>query len=189
MDKSNEKALIHDSVDVMHSCCSNKPPLLFRVDPATLRDARADDRSACFQHSPLRVVKDPEFHAAVLVPELRCSVDILRDAFNGFEMLYMEVVDGETAYNEEPKFRFCRGKMWQRLRIDSNPETDPIPATVEEKVQEAVRLAAIIHFGAVASRIQHGDASNTVCICRLHDLLKGLPLDFWQPVPYLYLWM
>lgn len=181
--------LIHVSVDVMHSCCSNKPPLLFQVERAVLRDTRADDEKICFQHSPLRVVKSPEFHVGMPIAELRCSLDILRDAFNGFEMLYTEIIDGKMAYNEESRFRQYRSKMWERLRIDSNPETDPIPTTVQEKVQEVVRLAAIIHFGAVVSRIQHGDASNTVCVCRLHDLLKGLRLDFWQPAPYLYLWM
>ena len=173
----------------MHSCCSNKHPFLFRVEKPTLRDARPGFQRTFFPHSPLRVANDPAFHAAVPIFELRSSLDVLRDAFDGFEMLCVETVNPETVPNRVLRFKSRQEKIWARLQTRGDPEKDPIPSTIVGQVQEAILTAATIHFGVVVSKIQHDDLSNTVNVHRLHNLLKKLPLDFWKTAPYLYLWM
>ncbi|KAJ4288429.1 hypothetical protein N0V90_011664 [Kalmusia sp. IMI 367209] len=175
--------------DMMHSSCSNKPPLFLEVKSPVLRDIHVGIRKPFFPHSPLRVVNHPGFTASVSIPELRFSLDMLRDAFDGFEMLCVEVFDAETASREAPQLRVRREKYWARLQAQDSSTSETIPPTTEGKVQEAIRVAGTIHFCAVVSRIQHDDELNTPNAQRLHDVLKKLRLDFWKTAPYLYLWM
>lgn len=180
---------MHHSVDMMHSACSNKQPLFVEVKKPILRDACVGIRKQYFPHSPLRVVNNPGVNATVTIEELRSSLDVLRDAFDGFEMLCIEVFDPGKATNEAPRFRYRRDKFWTRLQACNISETEPSELTTEGKVKEAIRIAGVIHCCAVVSQIQHDDELNTQYVSRLHEVLKKLQLDFWKTAPYLYLWM
>jgi hypothetical protein len=181
--------LIYLSVDIMHSACSNKQPLFMKVKEPILRDVCTGTRKPYFPHSPLRVVDNLGFNATVSIEELRSSLDVLRDAFDGFEMLCVEVFDPKTANNEMLRFRHRREGFWVRLQACDTSEIEPSDLMTEGKVKEAIRIAGTIHCCAVVSQIRHDDELNTQFVCRLHDVLKKLPLDFWRTAPYLYLWM
>ncbi|KAJ4360289.1 uncharacterized protein N0V89_000850 [Didymosphaeria variabile] len=176
-------------VDMMYSSCSNKHPLLMEVQGPILRDIHVGIRKTYFPHSPLRVVNTPEFNGKVPIEELRTSLDVLRDAFDGFEMLCVEAFDPETAAFEAPRFRLRRDKFWARLQAYDTTETEPWTLTTEGKVKEAIRIAGTIHYCAVVSLIQHDDELNSHFVDRLLEILKSLQLDFWKTAPYLYLWM
>ncbi|KAL5378480.1 hypothetical protein DPSP01_009062 [Paraphaeosphaeria sporulosa] len=176
-------------VDMMHSACSNKQPLFTEVKRPILRDPHVGMRKQYFPHSPLRVANNPGFNATVSIEELRSSLDVLRDAFDGLEMLCIEVFDPNTATTEGLRFRHRRDKFWTRLQARDISETEPNELTTEGKVKEAIRLTGTIHCCAVVSQIQHDDELNMQYVLRLHEVLKKLQLDFWKTAPYLYLWI
>lgn len=172
-----------------NSCCSNKTPLLFEIELPVLRDTAVTAQKSYFPHSPLRVVSHRDARATVPIPELRSSLDILRDAFDFFEIICNEVVNSRATANEASQIRYRQEKSWARLQTHSKFATDPIPPSTQDKVEEAIKIAGKIHFNAVVSRVQHEDALNTVCVKRLHVVLQTLRLDFWTAAPYLYLWV
>ena len=176
-------------LDYLQSTCSNREPFFFDTTGPVLCDLQSGNRKTFFPQSPLRVLNGPGFPSSIPVPELRSSIDILRDAFDAFEMLCVEVFDPGTAAREASRFKFRREKFWMRMQRHDSAEDEGIPPTMEGKAQEAIELAGKIHFSAVVSRIQHEDEINTTYVTRLHNVLKKLSLNFWKPAPYVYIWM
>lgn len=172
----------------MHASCSNVPPMMFDITDPILRDMRPISLENWYPQSPLRVLNDAGF--ARPIPELRFSFEILKDAFDAFEMLCVEAFDPDTASEEAPLFKVRREKYWMRLtsREDDSP-SEHIPSSTGGKIEKAIHLAAKIHFRAVASRIQHDDEANAGDMKRLHAIIRKIDLGFWKVAHYVYLWM
>ncbi|KAF2119902.1 hypothetical protein BDV96DRAFT_641773 [Lophiotrema nucula] len=174
--------------DLIHATCSNVPPFLIDIYGPILRDVRGIGTEPFYPQSPLRVIDTANFDG--LDPQLQSSFQVLKDAFDGLEMLCIEAFDPDTAADEAAAFKIRRDAFWTRLQqSEKRDDTDEVPGALEKRVEEAVRLAATIHFRAVALRIQHGDEANATTIKRLHMLVRKIDRTFWKIAPYTYLWI
>ncbi|KAF1996354.1 hypothetical protein P154DRAFT_321462 [Amniculicola lignicola CBS 123094] len=173
--------------DAIHACCSNVSPFMIDITDPVLREVRSLGPEQFYPQSPLRIVND----VGLFRPhtELESSVEILKDAFDGFEMLCLEVFDPTKAAEDEEISRFRRDKSFSRLRPSSVTFGNELPSSALEKAEEAIRLAARIHFRAVALRMPHDDEVNVEDMTRLHTVLRNMDMQFWKVAHYVYLWI
>lgn len=172
----------------MHAVCSNVPPIMFDITGPTLRDALLINVEKWYPQSPLRILNDAAFLRPI--PELRSSFELLKDAFDAFEMLCLEAFDQEAVAAESESFQICRGSYWIKLDIEkSATERDEISPIMEDRIEESVRLAARIHYRAVVLRIQHNDTSNEQDMKRLFVITRKIDPVAWRVAHYVYLWM
>lgn len=157
---------------------------MFDIYGPILRDMRTAGFEYFYPQSPLRVVNDAGF--ARPPSELQTSFEILKDAFDGLEMLCIEAFDPETAKDEAEVFKLRREKFWKRLTRD---ESEEAPSTEKGKVEDAIRLAAKIHYRACVYRIQHDDEVNVEDMKKLHTIIRKIDLSFWKVAQHVYLWM
>ncbi|KAF2641834.1 hypothetical protein P280DRAFT_516856 [Massarina eburnea CBS 473.64] len=174
--------------DMMHATCSNVLPIMFDIGGPILRDS---SRRYCFdtwfRNSPLRSLNDAAFVAPI--PELRSSFGVLKDAFDGFEMLCTQVFDPDTASGEANSFKLRYEAIWARLQRGDDASASGMPTSTTGKVEEAVRLTARIHFRAVVEKIRHDDEINTDDVKKLHAITRRIDLGFFKVAPYVFLWI
>ncbi|KAF2194566.1 hypothetical protein K469DRAFT_706035 [Zopfia rhizophila CBS 207.26] len=153
-----------------------------------LRDTvRMPGLEYCCSQSPLRVVNDDGFFRPD--SQLKADSEILKDAFNGTEMICIEALHPETAADEAEFFNIRRDKFWNRLTRGEPTTTEDVSPLVKDKVVESIRLAGKIHFRAVAMRIQHDDQINTEDMKRLHMIIRKVDYGSWKIAHYVYLWI
>jgi len=105
-------------------------------------------------------------------------------------MLCVDAFDPDTAAEEMENLKLHREKCWTDLGAkDEDAVNDEIPPTLSSKVEEAVLLAARIHFRAVALRVQHDESVNERDMKRLFTVIRAIDLQFWKVAHYVYLWM
>lgn len=175
------------SQDMMRATCSNVSPMMFDITGPILRDVQFNHLDNWYPQSPLRVLNDAGF--ARPIPELQSSFETLKDAFDAFEMLCIEAFDPDTAAEEAAPFKGRRDKFWTHLEKRLPANGDEISSTAKGRVEEAIHLAARIHFRAVAFRIQHNDVVNIKDMKRLYTVIRKLDLGYWKVAHYVYLWM
>ncbi|KAF2683627.1 hypothetical protein K458DRAFT_367899 [Lentithecium fluviatile CBS 122367] len=173
--------------DMMHASCSNMLPTMFDITGPILRDVRLNNIENWYPQSPLRVLNDAEFVRPIT--ELQSSFNVLKDAFDAFEMMCIEAFDADTAAEETQPFRLRREQFWARLRIGNGDSSHEIPSTTEVKVEKAVLLTARIHLRAVTMRVQHEDDLNADDMKRLFAIIREIDLKFWKVAHYVYLWI
>jgi hypothetical protein len=140
-----------------------------------------------YPQSPLHVMNDISFLRLTLEPQ--SSFEILKDAFDVFEMMCIEAFDKETASDEAEAFKIRRDKTWARLEQCEESVSEELLPTNKEKAEYAIRVAARIHYRAVVERMQHEDKVNTDDLMRLYDIVRKIALGFWKVARYVYLWM
>jgi hypothetical protein len=161
---------------------------MFDITGPILRDVRLNYTEHWYPQSPLRILNDAGFVRPIA--ELQSSFGRVKDAFEAFEMLCVEAFDPDTASNEKDSFKLRRGKFWIGLLAnEEDASRDDIPLTPKAKVEEAVLLAARIHFRAVILRIPHDDSVNEKDMKRLYAVIRAIDLKFWKVAHYVYLWM
>ncbi|KAH7128251.1 hypothetical protein B0J11DRAFT_265622 [Dendryphion nanum] len=171
--------------DMLHAACSNVPPKLFDVAAPLLKgDGTVPEPS--FRQSPLRIDMSYGVHVPPL--ELAKSHDVLRQAFRSLERLCMEAFDKERAATEEVLIEERRRHFWARLAPPAEKRALG-DMTITERSDEAIRLAAKIHFRATALRIQYEDEVNVEDMKQLHSILRTTDWNFWKVAHYVYLWV
>ncbi|OCL02811.1 hypothetical protein AOQ84DRAFT_168442 [Glonium stellatum] len=174
--------------DILHAVCSNVAPLMLEIRQPTLRKLEMHKQPLC-TNSPLQLREDIETINAR--DGLRREVHVaLMDAFEGTEMLYTETifVKSETAV-ETLSFQNRRRKIGERLAAIKPLNFDKDYINIKDLVEEAARLAANIHYRAVALRIRHEDPINTPCMRTLSAVLQKIDMRIWKAAKYVYLWI
>lgn len=179
--------LISNSQDMMHASCSNCPPVMFEILAPILRNTGKPGLGNWYPQSPLHVMNDTGFLRPTLEPQ--SSFEILKDAFDVFEMMCIEAFDKETASDEAEAFKIRRDKTWARLVECEESMNEELPSTTKEKAEYAIGVAARIHYRAVVGRVQHEDEANTEDLMRLHDIVREIPPGFWKVAHYVYVWV
>ncbi|KAF2714892.1 hypothetical protein K504DRAFT_367679 [Pleomassaria siparia CBS 279.74] len=180
----SEMALMQD---MMHATCSNVSPIMFDVYPPILRDMRESGIEHWYPQSPLGVVIDTAFLCPSL--ELQSSSEILKDAFDAFEMLSIEAFDTETGPDQADVFKLRRDKIYGQLAQCEKEMTEELPYTIQEKAEGAIRIAARIHYRAVVLKVQHEDVLNTEDVTRLYAIMRKIEPGFWKVAYHVYLWL
>jgi hypothetical protein len=161
---------------------------MFIVTEPVLREMKVAGHKDWYRQSPLRVIDDDSFEG--LVPELQSCFDTLRDAFNGFEMFCIDAFAPDIGSEEAASLKktYLKG-IWTRLQCRRELTNTERPLSIKDAVEEAVLLAAKIHFRAVGLKIEHDDQRNTQDMKKLHAVTRKIPLGFWKTAIYVYLWM
>ena len=173
--------------DIIHAVCSNKPPMMFDICDPTLRDLCMNRLENWYPQSPLRVMNDGGFTRIDV--ELQGSFEILRDAFQLFEMLCVEVYDEQTGVDQAEAFGAHRNMAWAKMVREEESMNEDILSSPRSKAEGAIVLAAKIHFRAVVMRTPHHEVANVRDMKKLEGLLRGIDLGFWKIAHYVYLWM
>ncbi|KAF2726758.1 hypothetical protein EJ04DRAFT_570977 [Polyplosphaeria fusca] len=170
--------------DYLHAICSNVPPVMVEIDAPTLRHVRGPGIEYFYPQSPLRIINDCA--SPPMKPELQLRFELVKYAFDAFEMLCIEAFDPDTAAEDAKDFQVRRDAFWDMLMRD---EREEIPSNKLDKVQEAIRLACKIHFRAVVLRTQHEDARNENDTKKLHEVIRMIDNSFWKVGHYIYVWI
>jgi hypothetical protein len=162
---------------------------MFDILAPILRNASRPGPNNWYPQSPLHVMNDTGFLRPSLEPQ--ASFEILKDAFDVFEMMCIRAFDPETAADEAEVFKKRRHKIWARLEEfrENTRMNEELPSTNKEKAEYAIRVAASIHYRAVVGRVQHEDRANTEDLMRLYDIVRKINLGFWKVAHYVYLWV
>jgi hypothetical protein len=171
----------------MHASCSNVPPTMFEITGPILRDVHMNNNEKWYPQSPLRVLNDATFERPIA--ELQSSFELLKDAFDAFEMLCIEAFDPDTALEEAHSLKFRREKIWAHLVAENSDASGDDSVKSDNDIEEAVLLAARIHFRAVAMRLHHHDDANAADMMRLFSVIRKVDLGLWKMAHYVYLWM
>ncbi|PVI04800.1 hypothetical protein DM02DRAFT_651241 [Periconia macrospinosa] len=175
--------------DLVYATCSNAPPINFEVTGPALRAVQLNmcNLDDDYPQSPLRYLNGGQYEGSIL--ELPYCTEVLKDAFDVFEMLCIEAFDADTAADAAYLFQVRQEQAWGRLQTTMEAEYITKSECAEGKMAEAILLAAVIHFRAVAFRIQHSDSVNTEDMKRLYSAMRAVRNDYWEEASYVYLWI
>ncbi|KAI5463727.1 hypothetical protein BGZ63DRAFT_382135 [Mariannaea sp. PMI_226] len=177
-----------DAIDAILRDC----PLLLATQAPILRlridgiPNNTSPKRSFWPNSPLLFLAHGEDSSSstTMPPEL---AQLVNDAFNLVDLFQAQVEISETSdIVERMEMGRVKAEICQRLKKFPHNSPD----TTQGRLIEACRVAAWMHWRAIAGKIPHRqNQTNGVDCAYLREILKETPIQDWMSMPYAYLWV
>ncbi|KAF2087210.1 hypothetical protein K490DRAFT_66074 [Saccharata proteae CBS 121410] len=177
--------------DFIWSICDNVNPTFTATDtPMLYKPCPSHLAQHAWMSSPMQMnaytsqLDDEHLSAA-------CT-NLITDMFDLTQILYARGQRAAQQSLEQSHARYAVCYSAAKERLDSLPMLDLAllhSSTVSQRVAEACRLAAVIHYRAVVKLIPHHWSVNHPEFYSLIRVLRSLGFRAWTRMPNVYLWM